>query len=117
MLGHSPNIPEICQAISFLVEKHHPKKILTDNNPFKDSWKEWCNEQGIKAIFAHRHYPQDKGKVERTIRNITEELVSIINIFNKLLSGEEIEKWRGWFNNERKSLGINACPAELYVKY
>jgi hypothetical protein len=116
LLDHSPNIPEICQAISFLVDKYHPKKILTDNNPFKDSWKQWCKEQGIEAVFAHRHYPQDKGKVERTNRNIAEELINIIKIFHKLLSEKEIEEWRNWFNNNRKNLGINSCPAELYVK-
>ena len=117
LLDHSPNIPEICQAIEGLVKKYHPKKILTDNNPFKESWKNWCNEQGIEAIFAHLYYPQDKGKVERTNRNIGEELINIITIFHKLLSKEDIESWRMWFNGNRKSLGVNAYPAELYVKY
>lgn len=117
LLDHSPNIPEICQAIEGLVKKYHPKKILTDNNPFKESWKNWCNEQGIEAIFAHLYYPQDKGKVERTNRNIAEELINIITIFHKLLSKEDIESWRMWFNSNRKSLGVNAYPAELYVKY
>lgn len=117
LLDHSPNIPEICQAIEALVKKYHPKKILTDNNPFKESWKNWCNEQGIEAVFAHLYYPQDKGKVERTNRNITEELINIITIFHKLLSKEDIESWRMWFNSNRKSLGVNAYPAELYVKY
>lgn len=117
LLDHSPSIPEICQAIFFLVEKYHPHKILTDNNPFKASWKEWCSENKIEAVFAHAHYPQDKGKVERAIRNIAEELVNIITIFHKLLNNEEIEKWIKWFNNERKSLGVKDYPANLYVKY
>jgi len=42
LLDHSPKIPEICQAIEVLIKKYHPKKILTDNNPFKDSWAYWC---------------------------------------------------------------------------
>lgn len=117
LLDHSPDIPEICQAISVLVDKYHPKKILTDNNPFKDSWKEWCKERGIEAIFAHKYYPQDKGKVERTNRNIAEELINIITIFHKLLSDDEIEKWKYWFNNNRISLGVKDYPANLYVKY
>ncbi|MCX6741562.1 MAG: DDE-type integrase/transposase/recombinase, partial [Candidatus Pacearchaeota archaeon] len=66
LLDHSPNIPEICQAISSLIEKYHPQKILTDNNPFKENWKNWCSENKIEAVFAHPYYPQDKGKVERT---------------------------------------------------
>jgi len=116
LLDHSPDIPEICQAIEELVERYHPKKILTDNNPFKDSWKRWCNEHNIEAIFAHPYYPQDKGKVERTNRNIAEELINIIMRFHKLLSKEEIESWRIWFNNNRISLGVKAYPSELYVK-
>ncbi len=117
LLDHSPNIPEICQAIEGLVKKYHPKKILTDNSPFKDSWAVWCKEQGIEAIFAHPYYPQDKGKVERANRNITEELINIITIFHKILSREEMEGWIKWFNNDRINLGIKDYPANLYVKY
>lgn len=117
LLDHSPNIPEICQAISFLIEKYHPKKILTDNNPFKENWKRWCSENNIEAVFAHLYYPQDKGKVERTNRNIAEELVNIIIIFHKLLNNEEIEKWVRWFNEKRFNNGIKDYPANLYVKY
>ena len=116
LFDHAPNIPEICQTIAPLVEKYHPKKILTDNSPFKDNWRIWCNEQEIEAVFAHPYYPQDKGKVERTNRNIAEELINIITIFNKLLNGQEILSWIKWFNEKRKNLGIKDYPANLYVK-
>ena len=116
LLDHSPNIPEICQAISLLIEKYHPEKILTDNNPFKENWKNWCSEKKIEAVFAHPYYPQDKGKVERTNRNIAEEVINIIQIFHKLLSGQEIESWINWFNRERFHHGIKDFPANLYVK-
>ena len=117
LLDHSPNIPEICQVIESLVKRYHPKKILTDNNPFKDSWRLWCKENNIEAIFAHLYYPQDKGKVERTNRNITEELINIITRFHRLFSKKEIEGWKIWFNNNRISLGVKDYPANLYVKY
>lgn len=117
LLDHSPSIPEISQAILPLIERYHPEKILTDNNPFKDSWKIWCNKHNIEAVFAHPYYPQDKGKVERTNRNIAEELINIITKFHKLLSEKEIESWRIWFNDERKSLGVKDYPTNLYVKY
>lgn len=117
LFDHSPSIKEICQTIALLANKYHPKKILTDNNPFKDSWKEWCEEQEIEAIFAHPYYPQDKGKVERTNRNIAEELINIITIFHKLLNGKEILSWIKWFNEKRFHRGIKGYPAELYVKY
>lgn len=116
LLEHCPTTDEITSALQKL--NINPKKILTDNGgQFKEQWKNWCSEYKIEAVFAHAYYPQDKGKVERTIRNIAEELVNIITIFHKLLSDEEIEKWRWWFNNKRKSLGVKDFPANLYVKY
>jgi transposase InsO family protein len=117
LLDHPPKIPEISQAIEGLIKQYHPKKILTDNNPFKDSWAYWCFEEGIEAVFAHPYYPQDKGKVERANRNITEELINIIEKFHKLLSLEEIESWRRWFNDDRVNLRTKAHPSDLYVKY
>lgn len=117
LIEHSPNIPEICQSISLIIKKYHPQKILTDNNPFKESWKNWCLENKIEAVFAHPYYPQDKGKVERTNRNIAEELVNIITIFHKVLSKKEIDGWIKWFNEKRFNNGIKDFPANLYVKF
>ena len=116
LFDHSPTIKEIGQTIEPLVNKYHPEKILTDNNPFKDSWRKWCEERGIEPIFAHPYYPQDKGKVERTNRNIAEELINIITIFHKLLNGEEIFGWVKWFNEKRFSYGVKNYPVNLYVK-
>jgi|SRR3989344_533559 len=117
LFDHAPSITEICQTIANLVNKYRPKKILTDNNPFKDSWKEWCKNNNIEAIFAHPYYPQDKGKIERANRNIAEELINIITIFHKLLNGQEILSWIKWFNEKRFHRGVKAYPAEIYVKY
>ncbi len=116
VFDHSPNIPEICYAIKSLVKKHHPEKILTDNAPFKDEWKKWCKEQGSEAIFAHPYYPQDKGKVERTIRNITEEYIDLLAQFPKWLNEDCLEEWRCWFNEDRFHRGVKDYPANLYVK-
>lgn len=114
VFNHKPNIPEICQSIESLVEKYHPKSILTDNNPFKDNWKNWCLENGTKALFAHPYYPQDKGKVERTIRNVSEEFVYLLAQFPKWFNEKCLEEWRQWYNEKRKSLGIKDYPANLY---
>jgi len=84
VFGHSPDIAEITQIIKPLIDKFHPKNILTDNNPFADIWAYWCFQEGVKAVFANPYYTQDKGKVERTIRNISaEELVYIFMNFGK----------------------------------
>lgn len=116
MLDHCPTTNEITSALQKLNIK--PKVILTDNGgQFKEQWKLWCKTQGIEAKSAHAYYPQDKGKVERTNKNITEELINIIFKFHKLLSSEDIESWRLWFNEYRVNLRTRACPAELYVKY
>lgn len=116
LLDHCPTTKEITSALQKLNIK--PKVILTDNGgQFKEQWKLWCREQGIEVRFAHAYYPQDKGKVERTNRNISEELVNIIIKFHKLLCQEEIETWRIWFNNSRVNLRTKACPESLYVKY
>ena len=113
---HAPNIEEISEAMKELIQKHHPEKILTDNNPFGNSWKEKCKEMNVEAIFAHPYYPQDKGKVERAIRNIAEELINLIIIFHKLFNKEEIMKWLKWFNKKRFHRGVKDFPANLYVK-
>lgn len=114
IFDHSPTIQEIGERIRLLIEKYHPKNILTDNNPFKESWKEWCQEQGTKAIFTHPYYPQDKGKVERTIRNIAEEYIDLLSFFPKWFNDKCMEEWRGWFNEERFHRGVKDYPANLY---
>jgi hypothetical protein len=113
---HAPDIPEICDAIKLLVKEYHPESILTDNSPFKQSWEEWCKEQGTEALFAHPYYPQDKGKVERTIRNVSEEFVYLLTQFEKWFSNKCFEEYRCWFNDERFHRGVKDYPANLFVK-
>jgi len=115
LLDHCPTTKEITSLLQKLGNK--PKKILVDNGgQFREQWKDWCKENNIEAKFAHAYYPQDKGKVERTNRNIAEELINIIMKFHKLLSDKEIEGWMKWYNKNRKSLGVKDYPANLYVK-
>src|SRR3989344_5887087 len=115
LLNHCPTTKEITSLLQNLGNK--PKKILVDNGgQFKEQWKDWCKENNIEAKFAHAYYPQDKGKVERTNRNIAEELINIIMKFHKILSDKEIEGWVKWYNKNRKSLGVKDYPANLYVK-
>ncbi len=116
LLNHCPTTKEITSLLENLNNK--PEKILSDNgSQFREQWKDWCRESNVEAIFAHPYYPQDKGKIERTNRNIAEEVVNIIMIFHKLLNNQEIESWIKWFNEKRKNLGIQDYPANLYVKY
>ena len=113
VFDHSSNIPEISQAVKGLIEKHHPEKILSDNNPFQLSWKEWCKSVKVTVVFAHPYYPQDKGKVERTIRNITEEFIDYLKNFPVFFS--RMESYRGWFNEDRYHRGVKDYPAKLFV--
>jgi len=113
-LDHCPTILEICSLLKPLVKKHKPKKILTDNNPFKEEWDNWCKDNNIESLHAHPYYPQDKGKVERAIRNFAEEFVYLIKKFPEWLDGK-IKEYQRWFNRKRFHRGINAIPCELYT--
>lgn len=115
LFDHKPNLSEIEESLKEFINKHKPKKILTDNNPFGKSWKKWCRMQGTKAIFAHPYYPQDKGKVERTIRNLVEEFINLLKHFPQWLKGK-LEEWRKWYNKERYHRGIKNYPAKLYAQ-
>ena len=116
VFDHSPNIAQITEVLKPLINKFHPESILTDNNPFGDAWGYWCFQEDVKAIFAHPYYPQDKGKVERAIRNISEELVYLFINFSKWFNAECIESWRCWFNDKRYHRGVKDYPSRLFVK-
>jgi transposase InsO family protein len=84
---HEPTTDEIVNLLEDLPRK--PKKILTDNGAqFKLKWKRWCKLNGVKLLFAHLYYPQDKGKVGRAIRNVAEEFVNLLRKFPDWLSGK-----------------------------
>lgn len=111
---HCPTVNEITSLLKPLVKKHKPKAILTDNNPFREEWNDWCKENGIEPLHAHPYYPQDKGKVERAIRSISEEFIYLLRKFPEWLDGK-IEQYRKWFNNKRFHRGVNTTPINLYV--
>ena len=111
--NNCPSIEEILAGIQPAIDFRKPENILTDNNPFKEGWAELLAKQGIKACFAHPYYPQDKGKVERTIRNLAEEFVNLLLKFPHWLAGK-LSEWVNWFNNQRYHRGINGYPANLY---
>lgn len=113
-LDHAPNIEEIGIMLLPYVKKYKPKKILTDNNPFKEEWDKWCKSLGIEPLHAHPYYPQDKGKVERAIRNVAEEFVYLLKKFKEWLDGK-IKNYKQWFNHKRFHRGINDYPAKLFL--
>ena len=114
LFDHCPTTQELTSALQKLSVK--PKKILSDNwSQFREQWKSWCKESSIEALFAHPYYPQDKGKVERTIRNLAEEFVNLLSKFKRWIHGK-LEVWRIWFNERRFHRGIKDYPSNLYVK-
>lgn len=110
---HAPCIKEITLLLELLIKMYVPKKILTDNNPFKEEWDSWCKEKKVEPLHAHPYYPQDKGKVERAIKNVAEEFINLLKKFPEWLDGK-IEEYRIWYNEHRFSLGINNYPARLF---
>jgi len=113
LFDHCPTTNELTSALQKLVVK--PESILSDNgNQFKEQWKNWCLENKIKPIFAHPYYPQDKGKIERAIRNVSEEFVYLLTQFPKWFNSKCMEEWRCWFNEKRYHNGVKNYPANLY---
>lgn len=113
-LEHDPTTNEILAMLVPLMLKHHPEKILTDNGvQFREQWKEGLQERDVEPIFAHPFYPQDKGKVERAIRNVAEEFIYLLKKFPEWINGE-IEKYRRWYNEKRYHRGIHCIPIELF---
>lgn len=109
---HCPTTNEITGLLDKLSNK--PKKLLTDNaRHFAEQWKSWCRWNGIEPLFAHPYYPQDKGKVERAIRNIAEEFVNLLKKFPGWLL--DIKDYIKWFNEKRFHRGINSVPKELFT--
>jgi transposase InsO family protein len=112
-LKHDPTVEEIEEMLIPYVRKHKPKNILTDNKPFKTEWDKWCKANSIEPLHAHPYYPQDKGKVERAIRNVAEEFIYLLTKFKQWLDGK-IKNYKRWFNYKRFHRGINNYPAKLF---
>ena len=109
---HSPSTSEITGILEGIGRK--PGKILSDNGgQFQVQWRGWCREQRIEPLFAHPYYPQDKGKVERAIRNVSEEFIYQTRRYPEWLNGG-LGEYREWHNHSRFHLGVNAYPADLY---
>jgi hypothetical protein len=76
-----------------------------------------CINNGSELKFAHPYYPQDKEKVEKAIRNLSEEYVYLIAQFPHWLNEKYMEERRYWFNEKRNHRGVNDYPVECtYVK-
>ncbi len=87
---HYPRTGEITTLLEKL--DRNPKSILSDNgSQFREQWKRWCRRNRIKSLFAHPYYPQDKGKIERTIRNLNQEFVYHLRRFPEWLEGRIAE--------------------------
>jgi len=113
--NHYPTTVEIEACVQKSATERAPKSILTDNGiQFRGAWKKWCKMHGIKPLFAHPFYPQDKGKVERTIRNVAEEFTNLLRKFPQWLNGQ-INQFRNWYNEQRFHRGIGTTPKVLYV--
>lgn len=107
---------EVIAALEWTVKRYgYPKRFLCDNGPqFKShDLKRWCKTNKVKYEPAPPYYPETKGKVERTIRNLKEEYLVIDRVFENASSllSEYIE----WFNTVRYSLGVEGIPASFYL--
>ena len=111
---HVPTTQEIFDLLLPLIERHRPKSILSDNgSQFRKTWERLCKQYGMKPLFAHPYYPQDKGKVERAIRNINQEFIYQLKKFPEWIS--KLDEYVALFNEIRFHRGINTMPAALFT--
>jgi transposase InsO family protein len=108
---------EVVTGLKWAVKRYgYPKRLLCDNGAqFKSNdLKCWCKTHKVHYEPAPPNYPETKGKVERTIRNLKEEYLVLDKVFENvsLLLGEYIE----WFNNVRYSLGVEGIPSSFYYE-
>jgi transposase InsO family protein len=117
LFDHVPATDEILSLIDAYTNKtkRKPEKILTDRGgQFQESWKKGLqHDRGIEPLFAHPYYPQDKGKVERTIRNLAEEFVKLLKKFPEWLN--QLKEYQKWYNQTRLHRGIWNYPTKLYL--
>lgn len=93
--------------------KRFPKIILSDNgSQFRDEFEKWCKGKGIELERTPPYYPQSKGKVERSIRNINEEFLRLNPYIGDV--GAALKEFVRWHNNNRFQTGINVIPANIY---
>lgn len=113
-VDHAPTIKEIGTILEPYILQYKPLKILTDNNPFKREWNDWCKTHQVESLHAHPYYPQDKGKVERAIRNVSEEFIYLMTKFPHWIGGK-IREYIHWFNHDRYHRGIRGKPADYFT--
>ena len=110
---HCPTVKEIFQVLNPYIKRYHPQNILTDNNPFRKQWDIMLKEMNVRSLHAHPYYPQDKGKVERVIRTISEEFIKLLKKFPDWINS--IQEYKDWYNNQRFHLGLKDYPANLFI--
>ena len=115
MLDHVPTTAEVSNLMWPLIEKLNPGSILADNGAqFKKKWANTLKRHGVKPIFAHPYYPQDKGKVERCIRTLNEEFIHLLKKFPDWIN--KICEYTSWHNQSRFHRASNCAPAQLYLE-
>lgn len=119
LFGNCPKTEDITSILDnyILLTGRKPGKILTDRGvQFQEQWKEWCcrTDRKIEPLFAHPHYPEDKGKVERAIRNLADEFVKLLKKFPEWLT--RLGEYASWYNQKRLHRGIMDYPQKLYFQ-
>ncbi len=112
-----PSTQDIVGVLTHAFNKYEkPQRILTDNGAqFKVEWTELLKQDYcIEAVFAHPYYPQDKGKVEREIRNVSEEVIRVAKVLSQPLE-VILLKYHEWRNHNRFHYGIRGYPVQRYV--
>jgi transposase InsO family protein len=106
---------DVLAVLRGAVDRHGPPaKVLVDNGTqFKRTFEAACGELGIEVEHTPPHYPQSKGKVERTIRTFNEEYLRLQEAFESVEA--LLPEFVDWYNHKRYHMGIDGVPGERYL--
>jgi transposase InsO family protein len=89
-----------------------PASVYVDNGRqfTGNDFREFCREQGIKLIVGRPFNPKARGKVEGFHKILHKELISQVWFRDLNHAQEELDKFRGYYNNKRPQGGIGYKP-------
>ena len=98
------------------VRVRHRPRLLSDNGPayVSKELQAYLSEKDISHTRGQPYHPQTQGKIERYHRTL-KNLVTLQNYYAPWELEREIDRFVGWYNDERYHESLeNLTPADVY---